>query len=57
VLNVGEMAKLMGHDVANLHATCSDVALRKMLGMSVHKGTMGIALLGLLASLSGPGEQ
>ena len=51
VLTVSEMAKLMGHDIQRVEMRCAETAFRHMLGMSVHRATMGFALMGLLASL------
>ena len=50
-LTVSEMAKLMGHDIQRVEMRCAETAFRHMLGMSVHRATMGFALMGLLASL------
>ena len=51
VLTVPEMAKLMGHDIQRVDMRCGECAFKHMLGMSVHRSTMGFALIGLLASL------
>ena len=50
-LTVSEMAKLMGHDIQRVEMWCAENTFKHMLGMSVHRGTMGFALTGLLASL------
>ena len=50
-LTVSEMAKLMGHDLQHVDMRCSEVMFKQMLGMSVHRSTMGFALIGLLVSL------
>ena len=50
-LTVSEMAKLMGHIIQNMEISCSAPIFKQMLGMSVHRGTMGFVLFGLLASL------
>ena len=51
-LEVVEMAKLMGHDLAdvNLRGT-SENQMRHMLGMSMHVTTAGYALTGLLGAI------
>ena len=51
-LDVVEMAKLMGHDLAdvNLRGT-SENQMRHMLGMSMHVTTAGYALTGLLGAI------
>ena len=53
-LSVVEMAKLMGHDLAdtrvNLRCT-SENQMRHMLGMSMHVTTAGYALTGLLGAI------
>ena len=53
-LSVVEMAKLMGHDLAdttvNLRGT-SENQMRHMLGMSMHVTTAGYALTGLLGAI------
>ena len=51
-LEVVEMAKLMGHDLAdvNLRGT-SENQMRHMLGMSMHVATAGYALTGLLGAI------
>ena len=48
------MAKLMGYDTSRLQIRCPENAFKHMLGMSVHRSTMGFALMGLLASLRPP---
>ncbi len=50
-LTVGEMGKLMGHDLTQANLPVSEYAMKHMLGMSVHKGIMGMALMILLASV------
>ena len=50
-LTVSEMAKLMGHDIQRVEMLCAENTFKHMLGMSVHRSTMGFALIGLLASL------
>ena len=50
-LTVSEMAKLMGYVVEDIDMHCAETAFKHMLGMSVHRSTMGFALIGLLASL------
>ena len=52
VLNVSEMAKLMGLDLGacNLRSTTEN-QMRKMLGVSMHVATSGFALIGLLAAV------
>ena len=54
LLDVSEMAKLMGHDLgkADLRFT-SAAQMSTMLGMSMHVGTAGFALSGLLAAVGG----
>ena len=52
VLPVSAMAKLMGHDLSKMIVPCSESQVKKMLGMSVHRGTMGLGLMTLLASLT-----
>ena len=51
-LEVVEMAKLMGHDLAdvNLRVTTEN-QMRHMLGMSMHVTTAGYALTGLLGAI------
>ena len=51
-LDVVEMAKLMGHDLAdvNLQVTTEN-QMRHMLGMSMHVTTAGYALTGLLGAI------
>ena len=49
-LAVSEMAKLMGHDL-HVDMRCREAMFKQMLGMSVHRSTMGFALIGLLVSL------
>ena len=51
-LEVVEIAKLMGHDLAdvNLRGT-SENQMRHMLGMSMHVTTAGYALTGLLGAI------
>jgi hypothetical protein len=53
-LTVSEMAKLMGHAIRNVEISCSELTFKQMLGMSVHRSTMGFALFGLLVSLQPP---
>ena len=50
VLDVSEMAKLMGEDEADLRGT-TETQMRHMLGMSMHVATAGFALIGLLAAI------
>ena len=50
-LTVCEMAKLMGHDIQRVEMQCQENAFKHMLGMSVHRSTMGFVLMGLIASL------
>ena len=51
-LTTAEMAKLMGHKLDELNlAGISEAKFRHMLGMSLHKGTAGFLMLGLLAPL------
>ena len=54
LLDVSEMAKLMEHDLgkADLRFT-SAAQMSTMLGMSMHVGTAGFALSGLLAAVGG----
>ena len=54
LLDVSEMAKLMGHDLgkADLRAT-SPAQMSAKLGMSMHAATAGFALSGLLAAVGG----
>ena len=54
LLDVSEVAKLMGHDLgtADLRFT-SATQMSTMLGMSMHSGTAGFALSGLLAAVGG----
>ena len=51
-LDVVEMAKLMGHDLAdvNLQVT-TETQMRHMLGMSMHVTTAGYALTGILGAI------
>ena len=51
-LDVVEMAKLMGHDLAdvNLQVTTEN-QMRHMLGMSMHVTTAGYALTGILGAI------
>ena len=51
-LTTAEMAKLMGHELDDFKlAGISEGKFRHMIGMSLHKGTAGFLMLGLLASL------
>ena len=56
LLTVSEMAKLMGVDIreCNLEFT-TECQMRRMLGMSIHVGTSGFALIGLLAAVGAYG--
>ena len=52
LLNVSEMAKLMGLDLCELDLrSTTEGQMRKMLGMSMHVATAGFALIGLLAAV------
>ena len=53
-LNLGEMAKLMGHDLCetDLRFTSKE-QMRQMLGMSMHVATAGFAMTGLIAAVGG----
>ena len=52
LLDVSEMAKLMGLHLAGVNLQCTtENAMRKMLGMSIHVATSGLALIGLLAAI------
>lgn len=53
-LTVCEMAKLMGYDTNRLEIMCHENSFKHMLGMAVHRSTMGFALMGLIASLRPP---
>ncbi len=57
-LTACQIAKLMGHklDDIGVHFKLAETNLRKMLGMSLHVGTAGIAMTGLLASIGGDDE-
>ena len=51
-LEIPEMAKLMGHELAMLSLQgINEKQLCHMIGMSLHKGVAGFLMLGLLASL------
>ena len=51
-LTLGEMAKLMGHDITALDLEgITKVQFRSLLGMSVHRGVAGFLCTGLLAAL------
>ena len=51
-LDVVEMAKLMGHDLAEVNPRgTSENQMRHMLGMSMHVTTAGYALTGLLGAI------
>ena len=52
LLNVSEMAKLMGLDLCEVDLrSITESQMRKMLGMSMHVATAGFALIGLLAAV------
>ena len=53
-LTVCDMAKLMGYDTNRLEIRCPENAFKHMLGMAVHRSTMGFALMSLIASLRSP---
>ena len=51
-LSIGEMAKLMGHDLHSMAlGNITAAQFRKLLGMSVHRGVAGFLLVGLIAAL------
>ena len=51
-LDVSEMAKLMGCELCELNLQYTSAGqMRRMLGMSMHVATAGLALTGLLAAL------
>ena len=51
-LTTAEVARLMGHELQTLNLqNISERQFRGMIGMSLHKGTAGVLMLGLLASL------
>ena len=51
-LTTAEKAKLMGHELSALGMTgVTETQFRKMLGMSLHRGTAGMIMIALLASL------
>ena len=52
LLDVSEMAKLMGLHLAGVNLQCTtESQMRKMLGMSIHVATSGLALIALLAAI------
>ena len=52
LLDVSEMAKLMGLHLAGVNLQCTtENQMRKMLGMSIHVATSGLALIALLAAI------
>lgn len=53
VLDVSEMAKLMGFDLSEVDLrSTTEGQMRKMLGMSMHVASAGFALIGLLAAVA-----
>ena len=52
VLTLGELAKLMGHNISTLDlAGITKTQFRSLLGMSVHRGVAGFLCTGLIAAL------
>ena len=54
-LSLGEMAKLMGHDIVSLKTDgITGNQFRRLLGMSVHVAVAGYMVIGLLSAMAYP---